>query len=349
MGIEAVCVTIAMYCLIQFYVQLRHDLKQHSPFLKILSIKLVIFLSFWQTVCPRLTFPFRLLSSLTQGQIIISFLTSSRAIKPTKQFQMPDVKIGIPSMLLCIEMAIFSVLHLWAFPWAVYDVKKSAYVASESVPGYAPNKSSYQGGFLGTHALWDAFNLYDVIKAFGRAVRWLFVGRRKRHEDISYKANRYGTDFPAGSANGASAYGAGRFPGPDTDTSYDAGTQLQDTKPRPQHPPRYPSFEEGQQLLSYAQPNPTITVSGDGGDVGIMHPPASSTTSLRRYDDDSSPDRLPMNPTPYDGRHQQTGVVDTETRPYRGYYAQGAGGAPPRFPSPPQNGSGYDWSQSQRR
>jgi hypothetical protein len=45
MGIEAVCVTIAMYCLIQFYVQLRHDLKQHSPFLKILSIKLVILLS----------------------------------------------------------------------------------------------------------------------------------------------------------------------------------------------------------------------------------------------------------------------------------------------------------------
>lgn len=39
-----------MYCLIQFYVQIKGDIAQYSPFLKILSIKLVIFLSFWQSV-----------------------------------------------------------------------------------------------------------------------------------------------------------------------------------------------------------------------------------------------------------------------------------------------------------
>lgn len=50
LGIEAAAVSIAMYCLIQFYIQIRLDIQQFSPFLKILSIKLVIFLSFWQTV-----------------------------------------------------------------------------------------------------------------------------------------------------------------------------------------------------------------------------------------------------------------------------------------------------------
>jgi uncharacterized membrane-anchored protein len=50
MVIEGVCVTVAMYCLIQFYIQLRADLAQHKPFLKVAAIKLVIFLSFWQTV-----------------------------------------------------------------------------------------------------------------------------------------------------------------------------------------------------------------------------------------------------------------------------------------------------------
>ena len=39
-----------MYCLIQFYIQLRGDLAEHSPLLKVVAIKLVIFLSFWQTV-----------------------------------------------------------------------------------------------------------------------------------------------------------------------------------------------------------------------------------------------------------------------------------------------------------
>ena len=50
MVIEGGCVSIAMYCLIQFYIQLRSDLAEHSPLLKVVAIKLVIFLSFWQTV-----------------------------------------------------------------------------------------------------------------------------------------------------------------------------------------------------------------------------------------------------------------------------------------------------------
>ena len=50
MVIEGACVSMAMYCLIQFYIQLRGDLAEHSPLLKVIAIKLVIFLSFWQTV-----------------------------------------------------------------------------------------------------------------------------------------------------------------------------------------------------------------------------------------------------------------------------------------------------------
>ena len=59
MVIEGGCVSIAMYCLIQFYIQLRGDLAEHSPLLKVVAIKLVIFLSFWQTV-GRLGSPFRI-------------------------------------------------------------------------------------------------------------------------------------------------------------------------------------------------------------------------------------------------------------------------------------------------
>jgi len=52
-GFEGGSVSIAMYGLIQFYYELRGDLAQHKPFLKLLCIKLVIFLSFWQTVSYR--------------------------------------------------------------------------------------------------------------------------------------------------------------------------------------------------------------------------------------------------------------------------------------------------------
>lgn len=51
--LTAVSVTIAMFCLIQFYLQTRVDLAEHKPFLKVLCIKLVIFFSFWQQVCHQ--------------------------------------------------------------------------------------------------------------------------------------------------------------------------------------------------------------------------------------------------------------------------------------------------------
>ena len=43
-----------MYFLIQFYYQIRNDISNQKPFLKLLAIKLVIFFSFWQTVSALL-------------------------------------------------------------------------------------------------------------------------------------------------------------------------------------------------------------------------------------------------------------------------------------------------------
>lgn len=186
---EAGCVTIAMYCLIQFYVQLKDDLAEHRPLLKVAAIKLVIFLSFWQN-------------------IMISFLTSTGAIKASDRFQEPDIRIGIPALLLCIEMAIFSVFHLFAFPWQVYDIRRSAIVASESAPGFLPDpKTAYLGGPFGIKALLDAFNPWDLIKAIGRGFRWFAVGRRRREEDISYQSYKISRPVNVASSNDVGADG----------------------------------------------------------------------------------------------------------------------------------------------
>lgn len=145
-----------MYCLIQFYVQLRNteELAPNQPFLKILAIKLVIFLSFWQSV------------SISVGT------STLQVIRPNEVIAYPDLKVGIPSLLLCVEMAMFAILHLWAFPYHPYARRV---------------KGSSQGGFLGVRALWDAINIWDVIKGFGRGMRWLFVGARHRHEARPYR------------------------------------------------------------------------------------------------------------------------------------------------------------------
>ncbi|KAL2433399.1 hypothetical protein ABEF95_004086 [Exophiala dermatitidis] len=186
MVFESIAVTVAMYCLIQFYVQIKDDIKQHKPLLKVAAIKLVIFLSFWQTIC-------------------ISFLTSTGAIKATNQIQTPDIKVGIPALLLCIEMAIFAVFHIWAFSWRPYTLGSKEYM-SETIAG--EGERAYKGGFLGIKAIFDAFNGWDMLKATGRAARWLFKGRKHRHTDPSYDLTRKNTQTGAvGGVGGDSEFG----------------------------------------------------------------------------------------------------------------------------------------------
>ncbi|RKF63641.1 Transmembrane protein 184-like protein [Erysiphe neolycopersici] len=179
--IEGSAVTIAMYCLVQFYVQLRENLAPHKPFLKILAIKLVIFLSFWQT-------------------FLVSILTSPAlsVVKPSPMIAYPDLKVGIPSLLLCTEMAIFSIFHLFAFPYQPYTLKGHGNINYSWGPNIKNKLGPNQGGPFGLKAIIDAMNPWDLVKSFARVVPWLIVGRKTRESDISYKSTHQETheNFP---------------------------------------------------------------------------------------------------------------------------------------------------------
>jgi hypothetical protein len=179
-SINCLAVTIAMYCVIQFYVQLRQPLAEHRPFLKVLAIKLVIFFSFWQATA-------------------ISVGTSARfnIVQANAVFAYPDIKVGWPGLILCFEMSLFAILHLWAFPYSPYvpGAKPTFYPCpdqrlSHSMPPHENLHSFPSGGPLGIHAFIDAANLWDYAKAFGRGIRWLFCGIKRRKEDVSYDASR---------------------------------------------------------------------------------------------------------------------------------------------------------------
>jgi hypothetical protein len=185
--VESLAVTVAMYCVIQFYIQLREPLAEHKPFLKVLAIKLVIFLSFWQS------------TAISLGTSTLHLVSANESLA------YPDIKIGFPSLLLCFEMACFAILHLWAFPYQPYkpNAKRTFYPLSDpssSMPPHENEHSTPQGGFMGLKAFGDALNIWDVIKAFGRGMRWLFVGVKTRHTDANYKAkqnhNSLVTDYP---------------------------------------------------------------------------------------------------------------------------------------------------------
>jgi hypothetical protein len=193
-SIQAASATLAMYFLIQFYVQLRGDLKHQGLFMKVLSIKLIVFLCFWQSI---------ILSLLTSSAVPFS-TTGAAVLRPGTYLSWSDLYVGIPSLLICAEMAPFAVLQAFAYPVREYKPNhRLEYADGEVVDG---EERWNHGGPLGVKALAHAANLWDFAKAWGRGVKWMFVGARRREADPSYygkeRANKIvtaqldGPDFP---------------------------------------------------------------------------------------------------------------------------------------------------------
>lgn len=132
---------------------------------------------------------------------------------------------------------------------------------------------AYHGGFLGSKALIDAFNPWDLMKAVGRAFRWLFVGRRTRMEDISYKTSSRGTHLEP-TRNQFTAFGTGGHSLDNLSTASHAG-------------PYQPFRDEGdsERLLSHTQepvvyPRPMERapyINSPRGDIGKVSLPYDRT------------------------------------------------------------------------
>jgi len=71
-------------------------------------------------------------------------------------------------------MAIFAFLHLAAYPYNDYILPRES-------------PESYQGGW---RAFIQVVNITDSVRAISRGWRWLFIGRHRREEDVSYQRFR---------------------------------------------------------------------------------------------------------------------------------------------------------------
>ncbi|KAG7005444.1 hypothetical protein G7Y79_00019g046240 [Physcia stellaris] len=137
--VRSVSVAVAFLNILAIYTRLRSDLRAHKPFLKLIAIKGIVFLSFLQN-------------------IIFTILHSTNALKPTSTLSYNDITFGLPNLLLCIEMLLFSFLHLVAF---------------DSTPYHVSGRGSYEGGPLGVKAIAAACNPMDIISAIVQAVGYL--------------------------------------------------------------------------------------------------------------------------------------------------------------------------------
>ncbi|KAH9757445.1 protein LAZ1 [Citrus sinensis] len=90
--------TWALYCLVQFYSVTKDKLEPIKPLAKFLTFKSIVFLTWWQG-------------------IIVAFLFSIGAFRGSLA---QELKTRIQDYIICIEMGIAAVVHLYVFPARPY-------------------------------------------------------------------------------------------------------------------------------------------------------------------------------------------------------------------------------------
>ena len=117
-------VSVALYCLVLFYMATREALAKFKPLPKFLCIKTVVFFSFWQGVA--------LLVLVKLGWL----LTDIRQA------------ILLQDTFICVEMLLASVAFHFAFPYSDYEVRA---------------RTASRGGSRLLHGVRDVMNINDVF------------------------------------------------------------------------------------------------------------------------------------------------------------------------------------------
>jgi len=88
-----------------------------------------------------------------------------------------DLNLGLPTMIICLEMVPFSVFFHYAYSVRPYVFSRMPVSATDH-PYDRPQDMTYQGGFLGVRAWIAMLNPSEIIKAIIFAITMASDSRR---------------------------------------------------------------------------------------------------------------------------------------------------------------------------
>jgi len=123
-------ICLSLYCLAMFWMCVNDDLKPFRPMPKFLCVKGILFFSFWQSIG-------------------ISILVAAGVItKLGPYMDREKISLGLSDTLICLEMPVFAIAHLYAFSFTDFVDPDSSFVARMRIK----------------YALKDSFGLKDVLE-----------------------------------------------------------------------------------------------------------------------------------------------------------------------------------------
>eukprot|EP00164_Ancoracysta_twista_P001171 GFYU01001541.1.p1 GENE.GFYU01001541.1~~GFYU01001541.1.p1 ORF type:complete len:352 (+),score=25.94 GFYU01001541.1:194-1249(+) len=100
--INNVSISVSLYCLVLFYMATKEALEPFNPLLKFLCVKTVLFFSFWQGV-------------------VIAIMVRAGVIHDVDGYPAQHLAIGLQDTIICIEMFIAALCHIWAFSYKEFE------------------------------------------------------------------------------------------------------------------------------------------------------------------------------------------------------------------------------------
>jgi hypothetical protein len=148
-AVQAVSITMALGAILLFYRRLKADIGKHYCIRKLAVFKGVVGVTTLQT-------------------LIFSILQVEKVLTPSETVSYLDITLGVPAMMICCEMLIFSWLFLWPF-WP------SPYLPSHPM--------AKENGYTGKHGFWRALlevvNVWDIISGVFFRYKLLWAWPRK--------------------------------------------------------------------------------------------------------------------------------------------------------------------------
>ncbi|KAI8524758.1 hypothetical protein RHMOL_Rhmol13G0173900 [Rhododendron molle] len=105
----------ALYCLVQFYAITKDELAHIQPLAKFLTFKSIVFLTWWQGVAIALLYALGLFKSPIAQSL--------------------QIQSSVQDFIICIEMGIASVAHLYVYPAKPYELMGDRFPGSIAVLG----------------------------------------------------------------------------------------------------------------------------------------------------------------------------------------------------------------------
>jgi len=101
--INNLSVTVSLYFLVLFYQAAKSDIKPYNPLIKFGVIKGIVFFCYWQSV-------------------VLMAIVALGWIPAFRDWNNARIGTTLQNLLICVEMCVFAILHLLAFPYEIYQV-----------------------------------------------------------------------------------------------------------------------------------------------------------------------------------------------------------------------------------